>query len=801
MKKVFYTLALAALCVPAVSARTLTAEEAMQNVNAFLGSGMQKAPARMAGNMKLAGTISDAAGTPTLYLFSGSEGRGIVVASASSKSIPVLGYASDGEFDMDHMPPAMKWWLDCYSAEIAQAESGKTRTVLAVGESEKQTIAPIMKTEWNQNAPYNNLTPLLSGQNCMTGCVATAMAQVMKVHQWPEVHGEGFVSYRWQSQGQQLGVNLAKSTLDWDNMLDTYGDDATDAQKEAVATLMRDCGYATEMQYSLTASGTTVVKLPTALYYNFGYDKGMKLLVRDYYGLADWENIVYGELQAGRPVIFTGVSDEQGGHCFVCDGYSSDRYYHINWGWGGLSDGYFLLSALDPSVQGIGGSASGFNNMVSACVGIQKPVEGSSFYYEVLCDGDFEGEVADGYAVFSANAFYNSTFVAESGSLGVKLTDSKGETQYVQSESTFKFEPRAYAETYRIATTALPSEGTYTVTPAFYCNEDESWHDVPTSLDAAGELILTVENGNYTLSSVEMDVQLSVTNIKLLSDLYTNANFHVSADVVNNGDEEYLGPIMLALVNGDKVVAYTPGVNVDVEAGKSLSLDYMTRFMQTAPNGDYDLYYVTSRLEPISEPIPVSVSAVAGNTSVVINDLRITSGNGAALPIVPANNVSVAGTLECTYGYFADTITAYVFPERGGNSLASLGNATLFVKAGESDTFEFHGSFGNGQVGTTYSIGIFNGQTQLRGTVNFILGDESSVEFVEAPEDVTVSVNGDELVVYGAEGKVYVNVYSVDGKHVLSSATSSLSVASLAQGTYIAVAKTSKGTVMTKFAR
>ena len=511
--------------------------------------------------------------------------------------------------------------------------------------------------------------------------------------------------------------------------------------------------------------------------------------------------MVYGELEAGRPVIFTGVSDEQGGHCFVCDGYSSDRYYHINWGWGGLSDGYFLLSALDPSVQGIGGSASGFNNMVNACMGIQKPVEGSTFYYEVLCDGDFEGEIVDGMAVFGANAFYNSAFVAESGYLGVKLTDAEGKAVYAQSETAFKFEPRAYVESYQIATSSLPGEGTYTVTPAFYCNEDESWHDIPTALDAAGELSLTVAGGEYTLSPVEMDVQLNVSNIKLLSDLYSNANFHISADVVNNGTEEYLGQIMLALVDEDNVVAYTSGVNVDVEAGKTLSLDYMTRFLQSVPDGDYNLCYVTSRLEPISEPIPVSISAVVGSTSVAIENLRMTSGNGAAVPVVPSNNVSVAGSLQCVSGYFADAISAYVFPVRGGNSLASLGSTTLYVKAGQSSNFEFHGSFGNGEVGTTYSIGIFNGQTQLRGTVNFILGDESSVEYVEAAEDVNVRLNGDVLVIEGVEAGVTVNVYSVDGSHMLSSNTTSLNVASLSAGSYIAVAETPKGTVMLKFVR
>lgn len=793
---------MAAMCVPALSARTLTAEEAQRNVSSFLNGGMQKAPSRMAGgNMKLAGTINDMSGTPALYLFTGKDGRGVVVASAGSEALPILGYSDSGEFDFDHMPPAMKWWLDCYAAEIEAAENGKTRSVLARAGEEKSAIAPIMTTQWNQNAPYNNMVPTINDQRCMTGCVATAMAQVMKSHNWPEEHGEGFVSYKWTSQNEQLGVNLSKSVLDWDNMLDTYSGEATEAQQQAVATLMRDCGYATEMQYSLSASGTTVTKIPSALYYNFGYDKGLRLLDRSYFSLTDWENVVYDELKANRPVIFTGVSNEQGGHCFVCDGYSSDRYYHINWGWGGLSDGYFLLSALNPATQGIGGSASGFNNGVSACVGISRPVEGSEFYYAMLCDGNFTAENGGNEVVFSANAFYNSTFLTESGKFGVKLTDSEGKSSYAESSLSFTFEPRMYVAAYTVSASALPQNGTYTVTPAFYCNEDKAWHDIATSIDVSGKLTMTAENGTLTFTPVVLDNNIKVSNVKLLTDIYSNANFRISADVVNDGNSEYLGDIVLALVSGEQVVAVSPSVHIDVEAGADLKLDYMTHFTTAVAEGEYNLCFITPDMEPVSEAMPVTVGKISGSTVARVENLHMLSGNDATPPVVPSNNVAVGGTLNCTSGYFANTLSAYVFPQRGGASLASLGNEELFVKAGETADFEYHGTFGNGQVGTTYAIGFFNGQTQLSGTINFVLGSDSGIEYVETPQDVTIGLAGDVLTVSGAEGNVRVDIYALDGAHMLAHEGNMVNVASLNSGAYIAVAHTAKGTVMFKFMR
>lgn len=804
MNKLLYTLALAALACPAgLHARTLGVDEAKANATSFLNGGKFKAPGAPKA-LKLAHVINDNAGVPALYLFTGNDGNGLVVASASSLTPAVLGYTDTGKLDPGAMPPSLAALLQDYSNEIAQAEAGQVMRVAAKA-AVREPVAPLCKTQWNQNAPYNDLVPEMNGQHCMTGCVATAMAQVMKTFEWPAERGEGFVSYKWVAGNKQLSYDLSKSTLDWASMLNNYDNDATAEQGNAVATLMRDCGYATNMQYSLSASGTTAITIPPAFYYNFGYDKGVRTIQRYYYTLSDWEEIVYNEIKNGRPVIFTGVSNAQGGHCFVCDGYSSDRYYHINWGWGGMSDGYFLLSALNPETQGIGGSTGGFNNYINACIGIQKPVEGSELYTAILGDGNF-GTAEPSYAsnskvIFSAEAFYNPGMEKFTTTMGVKATDSKGQSTYLSAANTISLESYGMVTRYAIEASQFPGEGTYTVTPVWYNQETAQWEDVMFPVDKIHSVALTIADGMLNFTPIAVDADLTAQNVKLLTDIYTNANFHISADLTNNGDTEYLGELHIALIdNNQKTVATTDPFNVDIEAGQTLPVDMISRFTTTPDAGDYRLCFATTDGKIISEPIKVSLSSISGLTSILLENLRVTSGDNASIPTVPSNDVSVAGTLRCNSGYFDSTLTAYIFPQRGGNSLGTIGAGTFFLHPGETSDFEMHGSFGNGVIGTIYMVGFFHGQDQVPGTLYFQLGEASGITAIETPDGISMHIDGTILNVTGTAEAV-IHVYCADGSHVLAVEGVQADMSALAPGAYIAVAYTPHGPAMIKFMR
>ena len=379
--------------VLAVWAGDVTPEQALKQAQNFVQNQVtagRRAPGATP-QLALKGTVSG------LYVFNVADDEGFVIVSNDDRTVPVLGYSTSGSIDPDNMPANMRAWLQGYADEIAwmnehniqpASQSSSRRT----GNSVKTPIKPLIKTQWDQDAPYNNLTPYYAldsnynyiysteGGNgwshCATGCLATAMAQVMNYHQWPKSDTTDpatteIPEYTWQ--GNTLG--LPPVTFDWDNMKDTYSGKETGTTATAIATLMQYCGYSVKMDYGPSSSASSP-DAATALINYFGYKSTTTVLNRSWYSYANWIELIYNELLENRPVLYCGQS-AKGGHAFICDGYQSEDYFHINWGWSGMSDNYFKLSALDPDEQGIGGSSStdGYHFGQEAIVGIQKPSE------------------------------------------------------------------------------------------------------------------------------------------------------------------------------------------------------------------------------------------------------------------------------------------------------------------------------------------------------------------------------------------------------------------------------------------
>jgi hypothetical protein len=235
---------------------------------------------------------------------------------------------------------------------------------------------------WNQDAPYNRLCPVDgSGKRTVTGCVATAMGIVMKYHNWPD-KGQGSHSYKTRTD--ELSVSASFDVAyDWNKMLDTYTTSGripnwNSTQSAAVATLLFHCGVAANMDYRSTASGAYTQDVITALEKNFGYDKGMSLLKRNLYEAGEWAARIRAEIENDRPVLYAGTTKDESGHLFVIDGYNS-THFHVNWGWSGIGNGNYRLSALQPSDQGIGGSLTdgAFSYNQEVLIGIQPTMESS----------------------------------------------------------------------------------------------------------------------------------------------------------------------------------------------------------------------------------------------------------------------------------------------------------------------------------------------------------------------------------------------------------------------------------------
>ncbi len=327
--------------------------------------------------------------TPAVYVFSRAN-EGFVLVSADDKSRSILGYADEGVFRTDDLPANVRFWLDMYAHEIERASKSVASGAVS-SRSEYATtytaVSPLCSATWDQGAPYNNLCPTKSGERCVTGCVATAAAQVMYANQWP-TKGTSSHSYTWN--GQTLSADFSKTTYQWSKMLADYSGSSTTTQQSAVATLMYHCGVACEMNYGTSSeggSGANTSLMAQALNTYFGYDAGIITLPKDYMDADVMLDKMAADLQAGHTILMSGRTVNDEGHAFVCDGIQSNGYMHINWGWGGYCDGYFALSALAPEDQGIGGASSGlaFTEYVSAYTNI-KPDEGGKPTLTVTAD-------------------------------------------------------------------------------------------------------------------------------------------------------------------------------------------------------------------------------------------------------------------------------------------------------------------------------------------------------------------------------------------------------------------------------
>ena len=343
----FLTFTMAAVCV--MQAGPVNASDARQVANQFLSTKSSRFTAT-AGPAAL--RLAYTADADRFYVFDRGNHGGFVVVAGDDRLPQVLGYSTTGTFDSDNLPLAMQDWMAEMNREIAylQSHSG----VKVHKPIPRTPVAPLMTTFWDQGWPYNMLCPTYGNNSALavTGCVATAMAQIMNYHQCP-VRGTGSHSYTCNvndTDPTTLSVDFSQSVYAWDKMLDWYDTNSSQESCDAVAKLMFDAGVSIDMGYG-SSSGASEVAVLTALTRYFGYSDRHYLLSRDLYGADEWDQLLVDEISAGRPALYCGYSYTQGslgGHAFVFDGIDADGLFHVNWGWGGSSDGYFRVSLLAP---------------------------------------------------------------------------------------------------------------------------------------------------------------------------------------------------------------------------------------------------------------------------------------------------------------------------------------------------------------------------------------------------------------------------------------------------------------------
>ena len=312
-------------------------------------------------------------GAPAYYVFSREEGGGFAIISGESTLPAVVAYSDQNEFSTaDNMAPALVDFLHAYAALVTDVREGKMVEFAPRRAEAVPVVEPLCQTQWGQGDPYNALCPMDGNKRSVAGCVAIALAQILKHHEWPKT-GTGQVTYASGLTGVgALSVDFSQSTYDWGIMLNTTKELKADmAAAAAVSKICYDCGVATRMEYGASSSGTISDYIIRAMYENFSYKaSSIKSLWRDCYATqAEWDALWKAELDAGCPVLYSGRG-ESGGHQFLLDGYDSNGFVHVNWGWNGSSDGYFDITLLNAT------ASSSFAEMQSMIVGLEPDYTG-----------------------------------------------------------------------------------------------------------------------------------------------------------------------------------------------------------------------------------------------------------------------------------------------------------------------------------------------------------------------------------------------------------------------------------------
>ena len=785
MKKRFSIYILGLLTAGIGVAAPLSPEQALKRANS--SSGARKVMPNKLSGAKPVYVAESESGVKGAYVFNNPDG-GFVIVSADDLGYPVLGYSYEGSLDVNNLPPQLKSWLREYSDQIEYASdegmdaayTSYKRTTRA----DRKSIAPMLKTKWDQDAPYYDDCPTISGRRTYTGCVATSMAQVMNYFKYPAA-GEGRVTVN--VNGINSSMTLGDHPFDWDNMLDNYvSGQYTETQGAAVANLMKACGYSVNMAYGTTASGAQSQKISVALRRYFGYDPSLTYESRLPYSSSEWEEKVYASLAGGSPIIYGGQDPNDGGHSFVCDGYDKDGYFHFNWGWSGIADGYFLLNALNPEALGTGGgTGGGFNFAQDGIFNIKKPAGGTSETGLALltaAGGLTADDVLGNRIYVGLQGFYNLSWRNETDTQlnlalgGVFTREGSDEIVAVGAatlagRSTVTLDAGTYYRyeatngTKLNANVSVPTtlpDGTYKMTLSCRDADHPTWpyYPVVTPYGYPDYVMVTKSGSTITATTVPIP-EISLKSASLDGPLFYRRNVNVKATLSNPSSYELTCAPMLVLKNaaGNEqfisssiLITLQPGETVEKEWVASLfavngapAVSSPTEFKMSIFNeytgetmGEYGS--VTMDVNPGNPTVKVNKSGIDGCSTEPVN----IGGVDYNIYVVPdPSSFTLSMTMTVTKGYFDSNIYIginrvredAVSPTQTVSVVDQIFSQQYRLSAGEQIDLTVPVSFPEAEPGVIYVLDprYFTGNSgKSLGQVRFMTHSDSGVGEIES---------------------------------------------------------------------
>jgi hypothetical protein len=768
------------------------------------------------------------------FVYNIGDNQGFVIVSGDDAAKEIIAYSDQGSFQKDDMPDNMKYWLNGFSRQM--------QYLFSLSESEKEKIAysdaglrsanavvnPLLgNISWDQGSPYNILCPYSEKdkKRAVVGCVATAMAQIMKFYRWPD-KGAGSKTYAYDPDTtiKKLTVNFGETTYDWDNMLDSYKQTSIPSQDTAAALLSYHCGVAVEMKYKSTGSAASLDDAAKAFVTNFKYDPDIQFFLREFFDNATWKNKILDEINAGRPVLYGGSSDEAG-HAFVCDGYDANGLFHFNWGWSGNGNGYFALSILDPEYAGIGSSPGGYSKSQHIVTGIQKDdgITKNDFVMCLYSNGLSSNKstisdittstftISAGFGNFGLNTF--------SGSVGIALFKNNEFYKVIKDYTLAKLETYHGFDTYDFDNLSLKgtADGDYQICLYFKAGNSNEYKKMYSSPSLNNYVNLTVSGKTATITKPVTTPDLSLSaDISTEGKVYQNKAGRFNITIKNNGTEFY-SYVQMYLVS-------TMNTSITQNLGKSLVLigSGETKTIQligdlTLTPGNYNVYCVFDSTNSFSSEKfkRVSQSNFATKQITIFTtpmDPVLTLTKGISIDGGSTIYANTPFTLNIpltnTGGYFDDQILAFIFSTSPGSSLGYIGPETIYLDKNESKTFKLSGSFnlnpGNYRIAAyTY---ISNATKALTPSGYYVLNVtlKEQIVGIENPETQSIKLSsnpvGNNFRIISDEKVLNAEVFDINGRKIMTVTDSEeINSGNLNKGIYILKIKTENNSHSLRF--
>lgn len=774
--------------------------------------------------------LKSANSTVYYYIFNVENEQGFVIVSGEDNTKSILGYSKEGSFSVNNMPDNLKDWLEFYESEIKFTMNSdftevSQATSPAAVQNSLSTINPLLgNIKWNQGDPYNLLCPfdVTENERTVTGCVATAMAQIMKYYEWP-VKGNSSHSYESVRYGT-LQVDFSKTNYNWDSMMENDGTSTTKAQDSAVATLMYHFGVSVDMDYNVSSKGGSAAfdkSAALALINYFGYDTDIQYYPRSFYTSTQWSDLIKAELNASRPVFYGGASTEAG-HAFVCDGYDANNLFHINWGWGGMSNGYFELSSLKPTSSGIGGSTGGYTQNQSMIAGIQKPDGINLTNHQIGMHTRGMTSSVSSISNISKNTFNlnfgfgNFGINDFSGKMGIGLYKDGVFQKIIQNTTTItigSFNGSASYTFYNLSLSGT-SDGSYQLQCVFLPTGATTWQPLKGNLSLNNYVNVIVAGNSANIVKPETTPSIALTQIQQSGNSYKNRTATFSVSVQNSGLEFFseMGVKIYSATNAT-VFQYLHDV-VFLNAGETKTITFSGNI--TCAPGLYYAVAVFDSTNNASEttfkvmksdvvaPLPVTIlsepSAAVLNLTGAIN---LPSGS----TVYKNEQITLNATIQNTGGYYNSEVNAFVFPENWGSSVGQLNSKNASIETNQTQTISLTGAL-DLEPGTYHFVLYKNNGDWLQFTpesyssINFRLEERLSGLDKETTTDLSIYPNPveDLLYIQTTEQIRQADILDLSGRQITHSKnTGSIQVDHLKTGVYFLRVETENGTKILKF--